>query len=87
MCKCQAAVPPFTVSLELAPAFTAAGLIEVLAPLGTPETARLTVPAVPTTVVEMVLDPLVPCIRLKLPGLAEIVKSGFAFTLSVTVVE
>jgi hypothetical protein len=42
---------------------------------------------VPTTVVEMVLDPLVPCIRLKLPGLAEIVKSGFAFTVSVTVVE
>ena len=81
------AVPAFTVNLELAPAFTATRLNEALAPLGTPETARLTVPAAPTTVVEMVLDPLVPCTRLKLTGLAEIVKSAFAFTVSVTVVE
>jgi hypothetical protein len=70
-----AAVPAFTVNVALLPAVTDPGLSEALAPLGTPETARLTVPAAPTTVVEMVLDPLVPCTRLKLPGLAEIEKS------------
>src|SRR5437773_12541613 len=52
------------------------GVKEALAPLGVPDTARLIVPPVPTTVVEMVLEPLVPCTRLRLLGLAEIVKFG-----------
>src|SRR5437773_1415545 len=50
------------------------GVTEALAPLGVPDTARLIVPPVPTTVVEMVLEPLVPCTRLRLLGLAEDVK-------------
>src|SRR5437773_11387182 len=63
------------------------GVTEALAPLGVPDTARLIVPPVPTTVVEMVLEPLVPCTRLRLLGLAEIVKFGLgAVTVSCTVV-
>src|SRR5205807_89771 len=63
------------------------GATEALAPLGVPDTARLIVPPLPTTVVEMVLEPLVPCTRLRLPGLAEIVKFGLgAVTVSCTVV-
>src|SRR5207249_10142826 len=63
------------------------GVTEALAPLGVPDTARLIVPPLPTTVVEMVLEPLVPCTRLRLPGLAEIVKFGLgAVTVSCTVV-
>src|SRR5438034_10965028 len=50
------------------------GATEALAPLGVPDTARLIVPPLPTTVVEMVLEPLAPCTRLTLLGLAEIVK-------------
>jgi len=71
-----AALPAFTFSVALLPAVTDPGLSEALAPLGTPETARLTVPAVPlVTAVEMLIEPLVPCTRLKLVGLAEIEKS------------
>src|SRR5205823_13970484 len=63
------------------------GVTEALAPLGVPDTLRLIVPPLPTTVVEMVLEPLVPCTRLRLPGLAEIVKFGLgAVTVSCTVV-
>src|SRR5256884_9660 len=51
------------------------GVTEALAPLGVPDTARLIVPPLATTVVEMVLEPLVPCTRLKLVGMAEIEKS------------
>src|SRR5207253_1308371 len=40
-----AALPAFTFSVALLPAVTDPGLSEALAPLGTPETARLTVPA------------------------------------------
>jgi len=71
-----AALPALTFSVALLPAVTDPGLSEALAPLGTPETARLTVPAVPlVTAVEMLIEPLVPCTRLKLVGLAEIEKS------------
>ena len=83
----SAAVPAFMFSVALPPALMDAGVTDVVAPLGAPETARPTVPALPTTVVEMLLDPLVPCARLRVPGLAEIVKSGFAVTVSLTVVE
>src|SRR5438067_1487754 len=63
------------------------GVTEALAPLGVPDTARLIVPPLPTTVVEMVLEPLAPCTTLTLLGLAEIVKFGLgAVTVSCTVV-
>ena len=81
-----AAVPALTVSTELAPAVTDVGLREAVAPAGTPETERVTVPALPTTAVEMLLEPLVPCARLRLLGLAEIEKSA-AVTVSETLVE
>src|SRR5204863_7808846 len=68
-----AALPALTFSVALPPAVTDPGLSEALAPLGTPETARLTVPAVPlVNAVEMLIEPLVLCTRLKLVGLAEI---------------
>src|SRR2546421_541869 len=82
-----AALPAFTFSVALLPAVRDVGVTEALAPLGVPDTARLIVPPVPTTVVEMVLEPLAPCTRLKLVGLAEIVKFGLgAVTVSCTVV-
>src|SRR5436305_12365826 len=63
------------------------GVTEALAPLGVPDTLRLIVPPLPTTVVEMVLEPLAPCTRLTLLGLAEIVKFVLgAVTVSCTVV-
>src|SRR5437773_441858 len=71
-----AALPALTFSVALPPALMDVGVTEALAPLGVPDTARLIVPPVPTTVVEMVLEPLAPCTRLKLLGLAEIVKFG-----------
>src|SRR5436853_595469 len=52
------------------------GLSAALAPVRTPATARLLVAALLlATAVEMLLEPLVPCTRLKLVGLAEIEKS------------
>src|SRR5436190_2092603 len=81
------ALPALTFSVALPPALMDVGVTEALAPLGVPDTARLIVPPVPTTVVEMVLEPLVPCTRLRLLGLAEIVKFGLgAVTVSCTVV-
>src|SRR2546421_8256206 len=71
-----AALAAFTFSVALLPAVRDVGVTEALAPLGVPDTARLIVPPVPTTAVEMVLEPLAPCNRLKLVGLAEIVKFG-----------
>src|SRR5437764_499262 len=71
-----AALPAFTFSVALLPALMDVGVTEALAPLGVPDTARLIVPPLPTTVVEMVLEPLAPCTRLRLLGLAEIVKFG-----------
>jgi hypothetical protein len=82
-----AAVPAFTFNVALPPALTDAGVTETLAPLGAPATARLTVPALPTSDVGRALDPVVPCTRLRLLGLAVIAKSGFAVTVSVTVAE
>src|SRR5205814_1069971 len=61
-----AALPALTFSVALPPALMDVGVTEALAPLGVPDTARLIVPPVPTTVVEMVLEPLVPCTRLRL---------------------
>src|SRR5437868_2596104 len=73
--------------ISLLPALMDVGVTEALAPLGVPDTLRLIVPPLPTTAVEMVLEPLVPCTRLRLPGLAEIVKFGLgAVTVSCTVV-
>src|SRR5204862_6879776 len=58
-----------------------------LAQLGVPDTLMLIVPPLPTTVVEMVLEPLAPCTSLPLLGPAEIVKFGLgAVTVSCTVV-
>src|SRR5256885_7436402 len=51
--------------------FPSPPLSRSLAPLGVPDTARLIVPPLPTTVVEMVLEPLAPCTTLTLLGLAE----------------
>src|SRR5712692_2416540 len=71
-----AAVPEFTVSVELPPVVTDVGLKEAVAPVGTPETVRLIVSALPeTSAVEIVLMPCVPCTRVKLEGVAEIEKS------------
>ena len=82
-----AAVLASTFSVALLPAVTDVGVTEALAPLGVPDTLRLIVPPLPTIVVEMVLEPLAPCARLRLLGLAEIVKSGLgAVTVSATVV-
>src|SRR5207249_3825260 len=82
-----AALPAFTFSVALVPAVTDVGVTEALAPLGVPDTLRLIVPPLPTTVVEMVLEPLAPCTRLTLLGPAEIVKFGLgAVTVSCTVV-
>ena len=84
-----AAVPALTVSTEPPPAVTDAGLREAVAPLGAPETERVTVCALPEVIaVEMLLEPLVPGEMLRLRGLAEIEKSGApgAVTVSVTVV-
>src|SRR5207302_8553561 len=83
-----AALPALTFSVALPPALQDVGVTEALAPLGVPDTLRLIVPPLPTTVVEMVLEPLVPCTRLRLLGFAEIVKFGLgAVTVSCTVVE
>src|SRR5205823_499908 len=82
-----AALPAFTFSVALLPAVTDVGVTEALAPLGVPDTLRLIVPPLPPTVVDMRLQPLVPCSRPKLLGLAEIVKFGLgAVTVSCTVV-
>jgi len=80
-----AAVPVFTVSVELPPAVTDVGLSAAVAPLGTPVTERLTVCALPeVTAVEIVLVPEAPCTRLKLVGLAAIEKLFGGLTVSVT---
>jgi hypothetical protein len=75
-----------TVSVELPPAVTDVGLSDADAPLGTPETVRLTVCALPeVTAVKMELEPELPCCTLTLAGLAAIEKSfGGWVTVSVT---
>ena len=67
-----------TVSVADAPAATLVGLIEAVGPAGLTEVLRLTVPVLPTTVVEIVLVPLppTPCVNDIDVGLAEMVKSG-----------
>src|SRR3954470_4585066 len=71
-----AAVPVFTVSVELPPAVTDVGVRVAVAPAGVPLTERLTVCATPvTTAVEMVLEPLAFCASVSEAGLAEMEKS------------
>ena len=63
-------------SVELLPAVTDVGLSEAVTPLGAPETASDTVPALPeVTAVEIVLLPALPAATLTLDGDAEIEKS------------
>src|SRR5207248_2832933 len=82
-----AALPALTFSVALPPALMDVGVTEALAPLGVPDTLRLIVPPLPTTVVDMVLEPPVPCTTHRLRVLAEIVKFGLgAVTVSCTVV-
>src|SRR5437764_444684 len=71
-----AALPAFTFSVALLPAVMDVGVTEALAPLGVPDTARLIVPPLPTTVVEMVLEPLAPCTELHDLGQPEQCKCG-----------
>src|SRR5207248_1238775 len=71
-----AAVPAPTVSVELPPAVTDAGLSVAVAPAGVPFTVRFTVSAEPlVTAVEMVDVPFAPCTSERLAGLALIEKS------------
>src|SRR5439155_868817 len=82
-----AALPALTFSVALPPALMDVGVTEALAPLGVPDTARLIVPPVPTTVVEMVLEQLVPRSCPRRRASAVIVKFGLgAVTVSCTVV-
>src|SRR5205814_696616 len=73
-----AALRAFTFSVALVPAVTDVGVTEALAPLGVPDTLRLIVPPLPTTVVEMVLQPLAPCTRLTQLGPPAVVKTSLA---------
>jgi hypothetical protein len=77
--------PALTVSVELLPAATEAGLSEAVGPAGLTLAVRFTVPLPPMAVVEMVLVPLPPCAMLTLAGLAEMEKSGGVVTVTVTV--
>src|SRR5207248_1452429 len=78
-----AALPALTFSVALPPALMDVGVTEALAPLGVPDTARLIVPPVPTTVEHMSVVPSLHCTRPRLLGLAEIVKFGLgAVTVS-----
>lgn len=66
-----AAVPAFTVRVELPPAATEVGLTEAVAPLGVPDTTSDTVPWPDVTSVKIVLVPL----PLRLGGDALMLKS------------
>jgi len=72
-----AAAVALIVSVELFPAVTEVGASEAVtpAPPGLTVALRLTVPALPTTAVEMVLVPLPLCWIEKLVGLALMEKS------------
>ena len=79
-----------TVNVELAPDAIELGLNEAAAPAGSPLALSVTVCADPlTTAVPIVLVPLLPWTRVKLPGLALIEKSSVmgAVTLSEIEVE
>src|SRR5205823_2303158 len=82
-----AALPALTFSVALLPALMDVGVTEALAPLGVPDTARLIVPPLPTTGAEKLPEELASFTKLRLRGLAEIVKFGLgAVTVSCTVV-
>jgi len=85
-----AAVPTESVSAELPPAVTDAGLKEAVAPVGSPLALSVTLSAAPlVTAVEIVEVALPPCTAETLEGAALIEKSfggGGAVTVSVTVV-
>jgi hypothetical protein len=85
------AVPPVAVAeavkvnvLVDVPGF---GLKLAVTPLGRPDAEKVTLPLKPFAgVIVIVLVPLVPCTRLKLPGDAEMVKLGAAVTVRLIVV-
>src|SRR5205814_1384166 len=80
-------LPALTISVALPPALMDVGVTEALAPLGVPATTRLIALSLHAALPILVLEPLVPCTRLRLLGLAEIVKFGLgAVTVSCTVV-
>src|SRR5436190_1082394 len=82
-----AALPALTFSVALPPALMDVGVTEALAPLGVPDTAKIGRASCRASVEDMVLEPLVPCTRLRLLGLAEIVKFGLgAVTVCCSVV-
>jgi hypothetical protein len=82
-------LPTLTVRVELPPAATVVGLSDAVGPAGLTLAARLTLPALPTCVVDIVLVPLLPCAMLKLAGEAPMLKSagGGAVIVTVTLVE
>jgi hypothetical protein len=75
-----------TVSVDVAPALTTTGLRAHPRPLGDEVTLRLIASGVPvTSVVLIVLVPLLPWTTVRLAGLAEMAKSdGAAVTFTVT---
>jgi hypothetical protein len=75
------------VSVKVLVVFVLVGLNDAVTPLGSPEAAKLTLPAKPfvgTTVIT--LGPLVPWARLREVGFAASVKSGSGVTVRVIVV-
>ena len=85
------AVPAFTVKIEVTEPFdggvTEVGLNEQLAPVGQPETARLTALLNPFWEVTVTVEvPWLPCVSVSEVGLVEIEKFG-AVTVNVTLVE
>src|SRR5437762_234954 len=82
-----AALPALTFSVALPPALMDVGVTEALAPLGVPDTTGRIDPPAPITVVERMVEPLVPCTWLRLLALAEIVQFWLgAVTVSCSVV-
>ena len=79
-------VPVVTLSVELLPAFTDAGLNVPVAPVGNPVTAKLIVSVVPpTAVVFTVYGALLPGFTVCVPGVADSVKSGVTTSVTVAV--
>src|SRR6267378_7844510 len=74
-----------TVTVEVPPPVTDAGLMDPLAPAPKPEALRLTVPVKPFVAVTVtVYVVLPPCAIVRLAGAAEMVKSGVGGAASAT---
>src|SRR5262249_7471086 len=70
------AAVPDAVSVRMLLVVAVAGLKEAVTPLGSPDALRLTIPLKPFCgPMLMVLDPLLPCVMVRLTGEAEVVKS------------